>query len=444
MLQPIRFYHPAVTQILNLVEQLQHWQSASTSAISAAQQQQLMAVLVHAHRYSPAWRQRLEQAAFSPSGNAMDTLSRLPALSRDDLQADAAQFRAHWPDMPTRQIKIAQSSGSTGTPVRVEKDISRYQPLYSAISWLETQWHQRDPNRRFAVLGTGMKPARQKSWGNMHAALGYHGESEVRAAEQDSLDGHLDWLQTFQPDYLKCSPNLAGELAGRALQRGITLPLKQVLSHWERISPHDRALCQQAFAAPIIDRYSCEELGWLALECPTHGKLHAVSPTVLLEIVDDELNPCPPGAPGRVLATSLQNAVMPLIRYDLGDLAQWGEPCGCGLAWPVIDKLWGRERHMIELSNGTRIPMPFLGDEIGRIKAVRQFQIRQYQGLDLELLVSSDRSLTQEELHRLQQIFTRNGLADIPLHIRDQQQIDWGKGRKRQEFIRIDQSWQAG
>ena len=99
---------------------------------------------------------------------------------------------------------------------------------------------------------------------------------------------------------------------------------------------------------------------------------------------------------------------------------------------------------MIELSNGTRIPMPFLGDEIGRIKAVRQFQIRQYQGLDLELLVSSDRSLTQEELHRLQQIFTRNGLADIPLHIRDQQQIDWGKGRKRQEFIRIDQSWQAG
>ena len=105
MLQPIRYYHPAVTQILNLVEQLQHWQSASTSAISAAQQQQLMAVLVHAHRYSPAWRQRLEQAAFSPSGNAVDTLSRLPLLSRDALQVAAAQFRAHWPDMPTRALK---------------------------------------------------------------------------------------------------------------------------------------------------------------------------------------------------------------------------------------------------------------------------------------------------------------------------------------------------
>lgn len=424
----LRFYPPHLTQILNLTEQLQGLQRLPATELRAMQHQQLQELVRHAERYSPYWKGVLGQSSSV-------RFDQLPTLSRQTVQAQAAALRAHWPGLKSDQIMVSQSSGSTGTPVRVEKYRPRYQPLYSAISWLEHTWHQRDANQRFAVLGIGLKPAKYPAWGDVYAALGFQGESEIRAAESDTLDGHLNWLLAFQPDYLKCSPNLAAELAQQALNRGITLPLTQIISNWERIKPQHREVCLQAFSAPIVDRYSCEELGWLALQCPTHGNLHVLSPSVLLEIVDDAGRPCPPGVTGRVLVTGLHSQVMPLIRYELGDLAEWGEPCACGSSWPVISKLWGRTRHMIERQDGRRIPMPFLGDELASIAAIRAFQIRQIDRFDFELRVDSARALSDAELTAVRLIFQSNGLPGQPRVLLDQQHINWGAGRKRQEFI---------
>lgn len=426
--QGLHFYPPYVAQILNLTEQLQRLQQVSSEDLHIMQQQQLLALLRHAEKYSSYWKHLLNQSTRAQ-------FNQLPILCRQSVQNQAVALRAHWPGLKPDQIKVSQSSGSTGTPVRVEKYRPRYQPLYAAISWLEHNWHQRNASARFAVLGIGMKPAKYPAWGDVYAALGLHGESEIRAAENDTLDGHLNWLQAFRPAYLKCSPNLAAELAQQALRRGITLPLTQIISEWERIKPQHRAICRQAFSAPIVDRYSCEELGWLALQCPSHGNLHVLSPSVFLEIVDDAGRPCPPGVTGRVLVTGLHSHVMPLIRYELGDLAEWGEPCACGSAWPVISKLWGRTRHMIERQDGRRIPMPFLGDELASIAAIRAFQIRQIDRFDFELRVDSAQALSDADINAVRLIFQTNGLPGQPRVLLDQQNIDWGAGRKRQEFI---------
>ncbi|MEJ2122903.1 MAG: hypothetical protein P8Z76_19830, partial [Alphaproteobacteria bacterium] len=40
------------------------------------------------------------------------------------------------------------------------------------------------------------------------------------------------------------------------------------------------------------------------------------------------------------------------LRYDIGDVAEWGEPCDCGMTLPVIKRLWGRQRHFITHPDG--------------------------------------------------------------------------------------------
>jgi len=426
--------------MLMLYQQLQSFEKASSDQIRTVQYQQLFALFKHAAQFSPFWRERLQQAGFNPSkadiGHAAEVLQRLPALDRHTLQQQSANMRARWPALDEKRIITSTSSGSTGVPVRVEKDAATYSPLYAAISWQEGQWHRRDPRLPIAVIGTGLKPATMDSWGSIYSALGLKGPSHIRAAESASISEHLDWLQQIRPAYVKCSPNLAAELAQCALDRGVQLPLKHIISQWERISPRHRELCQQAFSAPIIDRYSCEEAGWLALACPRQS-LHVCSSSVLLEIVDDNDHPCAPGEPGRVLITPLQSFAMPMLRYELGDLAQWGEGCSCGLSLPVIGKLWGRVRHMIENASGHRIPMPFLGDEFGKIAAIRAFRICQYADKTLELQAETVRPLTENELAQVRQIFASNGLAELPLRIHDQHKIDWGNARKREEFIRV-------
>ena len=43
---------------------------------------------------------------------------------------------------------------------------------------------------------------------------------------------------------------------------------------------------------------------------------------------------------------------MPLIRYDIGDIAEFGEPCDSGFNWPVLNQVNGRIRDSITLPDG--------------------------------------------------------------------------------------------
>src|SRR6185295_14515719 len=95
----------------------------------------------------------------------------------------------------------------------------------------------------------------------------------------------------------------------------------------------------------VVDVYSSEECGQIALQCPEHEQYHVQSESVLVEVLDDEGRPCAPGTIGRVVLTTLQNFAMPLIRYDIGDFAEPGPACPCGRALPVLTRIVGRVRN---------------------------------------------------------------------------------------------------
>lgn len=431
------------------VEQLRALESASGEALAAYQNQALLHLFQHAYQYSAFWRERLGRAAQFATNNAAhanitpdnvrELLAALPVLSRSELQQHFADMRARPAEMAPERIMTSSTSGSTGAPVRVEKYEPMYGLLFAATSWIEACWHQRDPRQIFATtLMNAAAPGSGPSWGGAFEAMGYHGKSVTRGWMHGDAASHLDWLLAQRPAYLKCPASVAAELADLALQRGDSLPLQQILSQSERVTSKHRQLCQRAFGATIADRYSCEEIGWLAIQCPPHQSLHVTSGTVLLEILDDNNSPCPPGVSGRVVATSLHSFAMPLIRYELGDLAQWGEPCGCGNTLPVLGALNGRIRHRVHMPDGSNRTMPFLGDELGLLANISQFRIIQHPDLSLELQTTLHAPLSAADTEEIQRIFRDNGLGSLPLAISVVPRIDWPAGRKREEFVPLD------
>lgn len=361
-------------------------------------------------------------------------LAAMPVLTREELQHNFEQLRARPPDMAASQIVTASSSGSTGSPVRVEKHEPVYKLFFAATSWIESRWHQRDPRQKIAVTLMNTGQSSGDTWGGAFQTMGYRGKAVSRGLMRGTVDEHLDWLLAEQPVYLKCTASVAAELADRALRRGDSLPLEQILSLSEPVSHQQRALVKQAFGATIADRYSCEEVGWLAIQCPSQHNLHVTSGTVLLEILDDNNQPCPPGVPGRVVVTSLHSFAMPMIRYELGDIAEWGSPCACGVTLPVIGALRGRIRRRVRFADGSTRVMPFLGDELGALPAIRQFRIIQQADLTLDLQVVTQPQLTDAELSEIRRIFRDNGLGALSLAITQVERIDWPAGRKRDEF----------
>ncbi|MGB2606694.1 MAG: hypothetical protein WBC78_24030, partial [Candidatus Sulfotelmatobacter sp.] len=79
-------------------------------------------------------------------------------------------------------------------------------------------------------------------------------------------------------------------------------------------------------------------------EC-AHGQLHVHVDSGLIEILDDNGDPTPPGQVGQMVVTSFTTHVVPMLRFEIGDAAVPSERrtrCGCGLPFPVVEAIVGR------------------------------------------------------------------------------------------------------
>jgi phenylacetate-CoA ligase len=166
---------------------------------------------------------------------------------------------------------------------------------------------------------------------------------------------------------------------------------------------------------PVIDMYTCREIGYMALQCPRHEHYHVMAEGVYLEILDAEGNRCAPGQPGRVVLTPLHHFAMPLIRYDIGDYAEPGEPCDCGRGLPVIRRIVGRVRNMLRLPGGGLRHPRFGETQFGGVAPVRQFQVLQKTLREVEVALVVARPLTAEEQAKLHALILKNLDGDFEL-----------------------------
>ena len=120
-------------------------------------------------------------------------------------------------------------------------------------------------------------------------------------------------------------------------------------------------------------------------------RYHVHSEHCVVEIVDQEGQPCPPGEPGRIAVTALRNLAMPLIRYDTDDLAEAVTgPCPCGRTLPAFVGLFGRYRRHASLPAGSYSLFMTLLEAVGEmpnslVRNLRQFQVHQYRDGRIEL-----------------------------------------------------------
>ncbi|BCM24266.1 hypothetical protein ZMTM_05250 [Methyloradius palustris] len=211
----------------------------------------------------------------------------------------------------------------------------------------------------------------------------------------------IDWLIHEKPDYLISLPSNLIALVQYAKEHEIVLPkVKEIRTVGETVTSASRNFIETYWQTKVVDIYTCEEAGYLALQCPETGNYHVQSESIFLEIVNKDGNPCAVGEVGQVLITTLHNFVTPLIRYEVGDMAEFGELCSCGRGLSVIRKIHGRKRNRLMLPDGQSL-FPYLGEhgDIARLTGVkvRQFQCIQHTLEDIELKLVVERDLNSKE-----------------------------------------------
>src|SRR5262249_24047775 len=147
--------------------------------------------------------------------------------------------------------------------------------------------------------------------------------------------------------YLVTYPHLIKEIALASERTGTNLKFSLVRSLGMALDQETRDICRTVFGCEIADSYGATEAGFLAAECPEGGEYHFGAEVNHLEVLRDDGSAAAPGQVGRVIVTSLYNYAMPLIRYEVGDLAEVGSPSSrCGRGLPLLRRVVGRYRNV--------------------------------------------------------------------------------------------------
>ncbi len=367
--------------LLAQLEESQWWPEAE---LRRHQYRQLRELVVHAWRTVPFYRDRLAAAGITPQTElAPELWQRLPVLARRELQtAGTALASNRVPPEHGKSIELS-SSGSTGMPVTVlwTSQMSRMWGVQTLRNHL---WHGRDFGAKFAAIrrlksekGRGAGGLSSPRWGNWADGLVDTGpivalDIGAEAARQ------IDWLRKQDAAYFLTYPsNLAALLALPGGRSNRPDGLRQVQTMAEILPPELRQACAEIWGVPVIDMYTAQETGYIALQCPDHPHYHVLSESVLVEILDDSGRACTPGEVGRVVVTPLHGFAMPLLRYELGDYAEVGEPCPCGRGLPVLRRIVGRVRNTLIGPNGARYWPAFGSRAFARLAPIVQHQFVQ-------------------------------------------------------------------
>ncbi len=397
--------------VLALLYQFEHSQWRSPDEVFAHQRLQLEALFKHASRTVQFYGRRFERAGFDPDHEiTADTVRRIPILTRVELQNAGNEICTRALPRVHGKTHHIQTSGSTGRPVRVQ-GTSVTELFWSAFVLREIAWHKRALSGKLAAIrwrkrDVGMAPdgLQLDRWPNPVGRVYNTGPSAFLNIASD-VNAQVQWLLRENPDYLVSYPSNLVALAAICVKKGHRPSrLRQVITVGETVTDAMRKTIRAAWGVPATDSYTCEETGYLALQCPDHEHYHVQSENVYLEVVDDNGDPCRPGDVGRVLVTSLHNFATPLIRYELGDYAEVGEACPCGRGLPVIRRVLGRRRNRLIFPNGDS-QFPYLGeheDFEAITTSVLEFQYvqRSVEEVEKKMVVSEPLTTEQEEKTR--------------------------------------------
>lgn len=432
-------------QLQALLWQLERTQYWDAGQLRRAQLEQLDQLLGYAFKTSPFYQQRLREINYRPDKPLQETCwQQLPFLSRNELLTHAGEIMTRrYPKEHGRGLKI-HTAGTMGRPVTmVHTELSR--TYLNGMILREHHWHGRQCAGRLAMIRHLPNDAQANSgdgrrldnWGQPIESLYVSGEAWVMHIGQPT-DRQLRWLQRIRPRYLHSYPSNLLALARQARDSDIQLPdLKQVISMSEPLQPEVRATIEAVFGVPVHAIYAVSEVGNLAGQCAEGSCYHVNSEQVLLEILNNEGEPCAPGEVGRVVVTDLHNFATPLIRYDVGDLATFGQTCSCGRGLPVIEQVYGRLRNQVCLPTGEQF-CPDLSLAATSTAAGQQLQAFQcvqtgLQEIDVYLLTQG--RLAKDQVKQLTDYLVKQLKYPFQMNVHYVQQLPFSKTGRVEWFV---------
>lgn len=396
-------YGPETESIVQAALERDHW---SREQLEQWQQDRLSHILNRAATRVPFYREMWEKRRRNGDRRSFERLENWPILEKETVRKHGPELVAD--DCDRRRMLVERTSGSTGAPLafwRSRRTVRQRYGLYLARhrNWygvsLEDSWGMAG-GRQIVSRDRGRPP-----YWVWNAAMRQLYISSYHLAPEQARESLLA-MRKYGCRYLWGYSSSINALALAALKFPEAAPTDLVvaMSNAEPLLPGQRENVKAAFSCPARESYGQVELVAGAGECE-HGGLHVFPELGLIETVDDDDLPSA-NAPGHLIATSLLDEDMPLIRYrngDRGAVPDTSVACGCGRGLPLLNGLEGRQDDLLYSLDGR--PVGRMDPVFKAELAIREAQIVQFPARDIVVRVvpaptysSADEELLTREI----------------------------------------------
>jgi phenylacetate-CoA ligase len=331
---------------------------SSPQAIREAQERRIRAMVDHAHRHVPYYREAMARLGLGPGDfRTADDLSHLPLIERRDVQRDPESFRSRaW---PLEECVTLQSGGTTGSPVTIFRDPRSFLEE-AAQRERQRSLLARAAGRRLRYREAAIVPE-DSSVVNALDALRRNSVLPTSVRVQRRLFSMfrspaelLPELDRYRPDVIRGYGSYLEALFVHMRDAGKRPHLPRVVAYGgEGMTDAVRHFIQGELGVEVLSAYNAVESPGVGFECEAHRGYHLNVDLCPVRLVGPNGTPAPPGEGGEVVISNLVNHGTILLNYRLGDLASpVPGPCPCGRNLPLLSFLEGRTAAWLDLGDG--------------------------------------------------------------------------------------------
>ncbi len=339
----------------DLVELWTETGMSSLEALHEIQQDRLIELVRRARRFVPHY-QAMNLPEPEPGLDAADgmaaILSMFPVLEKATYRDSPESFLAS--DIPRHRLMRGKTSGTTGSALPLYYTAEALAEEYASF-WRNRQWQGvRVEDPHFSFGGQLLVPFRQtrppfwrrNAWGRQILFSLYH-------MTQENLPAYIDAMHSMPAVYVQGYPSSLHLLGRAMLEAGRPLPpdkIRAVFPSSESLLAFHREVIEEAFGAPVFDRYGTSEFVVSMTSC-TERSLHVDMEFGIVEVeVEEETADY---VRGPLLVTGLGNDATPFIRYRVGDVGTRSKhPCACGRPGDVFLAVDGRVEDYVVTPDG--------------------------------------------------------------------------------------------
>jgi phenylacetate-CoA ligase len=415
-------------------ESLMRSQWLDAPRLAAYQESQLQQMLRHAASEVPYYGEPLSRLRRADGTFDLARWDELPIISRSDVAANWDAFQPRNLPPGHEGIISVTTSGSEGKSLEIRKTRFEHTGVACA-SFRYADWFSYDYKIPLAMIRAGFirlsgpDDPEDGLWGPPWLDASTRG-ARHRLTINASIDDQIDWLAGLGRVYLNTPPSKAMAIAQRCEERGDKLQIAAIMTVGERLSPDVRDEVLRILGCKISDVYATAESGLIAIECPETGAYHLQSEISKVEVIANDGHSCRPGETGHLVATSLYNFAMPLIRYRFNDLVTLGGSCSCGRSLPVISKIHGRESGFFKFPDGRNLLPEFSTARIRDITGESSWQVLQTTPTAVEVRLKSDSRLSAGQHQAMSQYIKETLGPAISVQIKNVSQFTTTAGGK--------------